>query len=305
MNNTKLRENDIEYIFIDLLKDQGYKHFFGPDIAPYTENAQREGFDSVVLEKHFKESLKRLNPEVVESARAEAYQKVVNLAGADVMDNNEKFHTMLSEGITVTYGAGDDERSEIVRLIDVENPENNSFWVVNQFEIKENKNHKIPDVVVFVNGLPLVLVELKSATSEKATLDNAFTQIQNYKKAIPSIFYYNSLIIISDGGVAKTSSLSAPFSRFLAWKGPKERHGELFQMGTMVEEMLKKDVLLKLIRYNTVFETEEEKNEKTGLVQQVKIKKVAAYHQYYAVQKSVEETIRATDENGDQKVGVV
>ena len=306
MSNTKLQESDIEYILIDLLKDQGYEYFFGPDIAPYTDNAQREGFDSVILEKHFKESLRRLNPDVVESARAEAYQKVLNLGGADVMDNNEKFHTMLSEGITVTYGAGDDERSEIVKLIDTENPENNSFWVVNQFEIKENKNHKIPDVVIFVNGLPLVLVELKSATSEKATLDNAFTQIQNYKKAIPSIFYYNALTVISDGIDARVSSLSAPFSRYLAWKGPKERQNEVLpEIQMMAEEMLKKEVLLKLIRYNTVFETEEIKDEKTGLVRQVKIKKVAAYHQYYAVQKAVEETIRATDENGDQKIGVV
>ena len=306
MSDTKLRESDIENILIDLLKDQGYEYFFGPDIAPYTDNAQREGFDSVILEKHFKESLRRLNPDVVESARAEAYQKVLNLGGADVMDNNEKFHTMLSEGITVTYGAGDDERSEIVKLIDTENPENNSFWVVNQFEIKENKNHKIPDVVIFVNGLPLVLVELKSATSEKATLDNAFTQIQNYKKAIPSIFYYNALTVISDGIDARVSSLSAPFSRYLAWKGPKERQNEVLpKIQMMAEEMLKKEVLLKLIRYNTVFETEEIKDEKTGLVRQVKIKKVAAYHQYYAVQKAVEETIRATDENGDQKIGVV
>lgn len=315
----KLKENDIENILIDLLKERGYEYFYGPEIAPYSENSQRENFSSVILEKHFKESLRRINSDVPESARAEAFQKVINLGGDDLMGNNEKFHTMLSEGITVEYFKDGESKNEIVKLLDIENIENNSFWVVNQFVIKEDNNEKRLDVVIFVNGLPLVVVELKNAVDEKATLYKAFTQIQNYKKAVPSIFYYNALCIISDGLDARISSVSAPYSRFLAWKGPKGRQGEaLPQMRMMAEEMLKKDVLLKLIKYNTVFETEEEKDQKTGLIKQVKIKKVAAYHQYYAVQKAVSETLRATNDkvnsegregalgqSGDKKVGVV
>jgi len=194
-----------------------------------------------------------------------------------------------------------------VRLIDIENVENNSFRVVNQFVIKENNNEKRLDVVIFVNGLPLVVVELKSATDEKATLEKAFTQIQNYKTAVPSIFFYNALCVISDGIDARISSVSAPFSRYLAWKSPEKSENGIFpEMQIMAERMLKKDVLLKLIRYNTVFEKEEIKDEKTGLFSVVKIKKVAAYHQYYAVEKAIHETLRATHETaGDRKVGII
>lgn len=162
------------------------------------------------------------------------------------------------------------------------------------------------DVVIFVNGLPLVVVELKNATDEKATLERAFTQIQNYKKAIPSIFYYNALCIISDGIEAKVSSVSAPFSRYLAWKSPEKKENNIPEMQIMAEKMLDKEVLLRLIRYNTVFEQEEQKDEKTGLLSVVKIKKIAAYHQYYAVEKAVKETVRATHESeGNRKIGVI
>jgi len=302
----KITEDSIEYALIDLLKEQGYEYFYGPEIAPYSENPQRENFSSVVLESHFKESLRRINPDVPESARAEAYQKVLNLGMGDVMENNEKFHTMLSEGVSVEYFKDGESKTEIVKLMDVENTENNTFWVVNQFVIKEDNNEKRLDVVIFVNGLPLVVVELKNAVDEKATLYKAYTQIQNYKKAVPSIFYYNALCIISDGLDARTSSISAPYSRYLAWKSAEKNDNKTIpEMQVLAENMLKKDVLLKLIKYNTVFETEEEKDKETGLIKQVKIKKVAAYHQYYAVQKAVSETLRATASDGDKKVGVV
>jgi type I restriction enzyme R subunit len=290
-----------------LLIAQEYKYFYGPDIAPYSKNPQREGFDSVVLEKHLKESLKRLNPEVPESARNEAYQHITNLGSQDLMTNNEKFHNFLTDGITVEYFKDGKSKGINVKLIDLENIDNNSFWVVNQFVIKENNNEKRLDVVIFINGLPLVVVELKSAVDEKARLERAFTQIQNYKQAIPSIFYYNSLCVISDGLDARVSSISAPFSRYLVWKSPDKKENEVIpEMQIMAEKMLDKKVLLNLIRYNTVFENEEQKDEKTGLLSVVKVKKIAAYHQYYAVEKAIKETIRATNENeGDRKIGVV
>lgn len=153
----------------------------------------------------------------------------------------------------------------------------------------------------------MVVIELKNATDEKATLNRAYTQIQNYKKAVPTIFNYNSLCVISDGLDARVSSLSAPFSRYLAWKSPdKKENGILPELQVMAERMLLPEVLLKLIRFNTVFETEEVKDQKTGILSLVKIKKVAAYHQYYAVEKAVEQTLRATHStDGDRKVGVV
>lgn len=302
-----LNESHIEQNFIDLLTTQGYEYFYGPDIAPYSANPQREGFDSVVLENQLRESLKRLNPDIPESARHEAYQHILKLGSQDLMANNEKFHNFLTDGITVEYHQNNESKGINVKLLDLENIANNSFWVVNQFVIKENYNEKRLDVVIFVNGLPLVIAELKSATDEKATLERAFTQIQNYKKAVPSIFYYNSLCIISDGIDARVSSVSAPFSRYLAWKSPeKVENGKLPEMHIMAERMLDKEVLLRLIRYNTVFEQEEKKDEKTGLLSVVKVKKIAAYHQYYAVEKAVKETLRATHEHeGDRKIGVI
>jgi type I restriction enzyme R subunit len=282
-------------------------YFYGPDIAPYSANPQRESFASVVLESHLKESLKRLNPDIPESARQEACQQIVNLGSQDLMANNEKFHNFLTDGITVEYFKDGNTKGINVKLLDLENIENNSFWAVNQFVIKENNNEKRLDVVIFVNGIPLVVVELKSAIDEKATLDRAFTQIQNYKKAVPSIFYYNSLCVISDGIDARSSSISAPFSRYLAWKSPEKiENGKLTEMQIMVERMLNKEVLLRLVRYNTVFEEEEKKDEKTGLLSVIKVKKIAAYHQYYAVEKAIRETLRATNSDiGDRKVGVV
>ena len=310
-----LTENTIEQSLIEQLVHQGYTYYYGADIAPYSDNLQRESFSSVVLENHFKESLKKLNPAIPESARAEAFQKIINLGTEDIMENNERFHSYLTNGVTVEYQKGENTIGINVRVLDTENIENNSFWVVNQLVVKENNNEKRFDVVVFINGLPLVFIELKNASDEKATLQKAFQQIQNYKKAVPSIFYYNALCVISDGIDAKVSSVSAPFSRYLAWKAPKEDPNESEQtkqsntlqtdLQILTEYMLSKDTLVKLIRYCTVFEQEEVKNDE-GIISQIKIKKVAAYHQYYAVQKAVAQTIRATHStDGDRKIGVV
>lgn len=304
---TKLNENTIELALIDQLVNQGYTYYNGTDISPIGENPQRESFSSVLLENQFKASLKKLNPTLPESARVEAYQKIINLGTEDIMENNERFHTLLTNGVTVEYTKEGRTKGINVKLLDVQNPENNNYWVVNQLVVKENNNEKRFDVVIYINGLPLVFIELKSATSEKATLRRAYDQIQNYKKAVPSIFYYNAICVISDGIDAATSSVSAPFSRFLAWKAPKEEPNEVrTQLQILTEYMLNKKTLVELIRYCTVFEKEEKKNEETGIVSQIKIKKVAAYHQYYAVQKAVAQTLRAThSEEGDRKVGVV
>jgi len=289
-----LIEDSIEYNLIDILKVMNYQYFHGSTIASNGENSQREGFDSIILEQQFKTSLKRLNPDLPESARVEAYLQVINLGSNDIMTNNEKFHKMITEGVTVEYFKDGNTIGMQVKLIDFENYEKNEFWVVNQFAIKENNWSKRLDIVLFINGLPLVVIELKNAIDEKATLEKAYTQIQNYKKAIPTIFYYNALCIISDGIDARTSSVSAPFSRYLAWKSPKkEENGILPELEILAKKMLSKEVLLKLIRFNTVFESEEIKDDKTGLLSIVKIKKIAAYHQYYVVEKAIKSTIRA------------
>lgn len=320
-----LSENTIEQSLIVQLQQQGYTYFYGPDIAPNSNNAQRENFASVILEKHFNDCLKRLNPTLPESARVEAFQKVINLGTEDIMENNERFHNHLTNGVTVEYTKGENTIGIPVTLLDTDNPVNNSFWVVNQLVVKENNNEKRFDVVIYINGLPVVFIELKNATDEKATVLKAFQQIQTYKKAVPSIFYYNALCVISDGIDAKASSVSAPISRFLSWKAPspiasiEDAWQEDFAVAAephkaygstdlqiLTKYMLDKKTLVELIRYCTVFESEEMKDQKTGLIFQTKVKKVAAYHQYYAVQKAVAQTLRATHStNGDRKAGVV
>jgi len=323
----KLTEESIEQSLIDLLQQQGYTYYNDSTITPNSDNPQRDAFDSVVLEKQFQASLKKLNPEIPEPALHEAFQHVLHLGTSDIMTNNEKFHQMLCDGVTVEHFQDGNSVGLQVKLIDFESFKNNDLWAVNQFVIKENNQSKRLDVILFVNGLPLVVIELKSAISEKATLERAYTQIQNYKAAIPSIFNYNALCIISDGIDARTSTLSAPYSRYLAWKSPtKEENGIVPELQIIAEQMLKPEVLLKLIRFNTVFESEEAKDEKTGVLSLVKIKKVAAYHQYYVVEKAVASTLRAmkltqgeiredparyglkSAENqpeGDRKIGVV
>jgi len=302
-----LTENSIEQSLIDQLVSQGYNYYNGTAISPIGDNPQRENFSSILLENQLKDSLKKLNPTLPESARLEAYQKVINLGTEDIMENNERFHTLLTNGVTVEYTKEGRTKGINVKLLDVEQPENNNFWAVNQLVVKENNNEKRFDVVIYVNGLPLVFIELKSATSEKATLRRAYDQIQNYKKAVPSIFYYNAICVISDGIDAGTSSVSAPFSRYLSWKAPKEITNEVrTELQILTEYMLNKKTLVELIRYCTVFEKEEKKDEKSGIISQVNIKKVGAYHQYYAVQKAVAQTLRAThSKDGDRKVGVV
>ena len=302
-----MQESHIENHLIDLLIAQWYTHHYGPDIAPYSDDPQRQGFDSIIMESELRASLTRLNPDLPESARHEAYQQIMHLWSSDLMTNNEKFHTMLTDGVTVEYFKDNETKGINVRLLDLESIDNNTFRIVNQLVIKENNHEKRLDVVIYINGLPLVVIELKNALDESATLHKAYTQIQNYKTAVPSIFSYNALCIISDGLDARVSSLSAPFSRYLAWKSPeKKEHTTMSEFQSLTHYMLERQTLLNLIRYNTVFETEEMKNEQTWLLSLVKIKKIAAYHQYYAVQKAVTETLRATHETQwDRKVGVV
>ncbi len=291
----KLTEDNIETNLIDLLSSQGYKYSHAMDLE--------RSLDNVILESELKIALKNLNPDLPESARIEAFRHILHLGSDDIMNNNEKFHLMLTDGITVEYFKNGETVGLQVKLIDFENPENNDFLAVRQLVIKESsplgeRGAKRFDVVLFVNGLPLVVIELKSAISAKATLERAYNQIQTYKDSVPSIFYYNALCIISDGIDARVSSVTAPFSRFASWKSPdKLENGVMPELEIMTNRMLNKKVLLNLIRFNTVFESEEIKNEKTGLLSIIKIKKVAAYHQYYLVEKAVESTIRATKES--------
>ena len=303
---TKLLESDIEQMAINLLQAKQWDYLYGPDIAPDGETPMRAAFDEVVLREKLERAVMRLNPSVKEDVRDEAIKTVLRIASPDTLANNEAFHRLLTEGVPVsTYQEGM-ERGERVWLVDFEDPWNNEFTVVNQFTIIENGHNRRPDVILFVNGLPLVIIELKNAADENATIESAYRQIETYKQQIPSLFTYNELIIISDGLEARAGSLSAGFSRFTAWKSEDGEHIAsplMSQLEVLINGMLEKDTLLDIIRSFTVFEKQKTEDLKTGITTIKTVKKIAAYHQYYAVNKAVESTLRATGINhGDDKV---
>lgn len=299
---TRLLESDIEQMAIELLKSKRWEYLYGPNIAPDGETPMRAAFDEVVLREKLERAVVRLNPSVKEEVRDEAIKTVLRIASPDTLANNEMFHRLLTEGVPVSTYQDGMERGERVWLVDFEDPWNNEFTVVNQFTIIENGHNRRPDVLLFVNGLPLVIIELKNAADENATIESAYRQIETYKQQIPSLFTYNELIIISDGLEARAGSLSAGFSRFTAWKSEDGEHIAsplMSQLEVLINGMLQKDTLLDLIRSFTVFEKQKTEDLKTGITTIKTVKKIAAYHQYYAVNKAVESTLRATGINMD------
>lgn len=296
-----LHESDIEQMLIDLLKAKGYQYLYGPDIAPDGDNPMRLSFEDVVLFDKLEKAVKRLNPSLPWQAQDDVVKTTMRISSPDILANNETFHRMLTEGIPVVITKDGVERGERAWLIDFNDPWNNEFTVVNQFTIIENGHNRRPDVVLFVNGLPLVVFELKNAADENATLQSAFRQIETYKQQIPSIFTYNALLVISDGLEARAGSLSAGYSRFTAWKsddGENIASHLVSELEVLVNGMLRKDTLLDLVNSFTVFEKQKHEDLKTGLTTIKTVKKIAAYHQYYAVNKAVESTLRATGING-------
>lgn len=300
---TKIFESTIEEFVIELLQNQGWQY-----LSPEEQELERPNLSEVVLKSRLKRAIETINPNLSEEAREQALRQVLNLPSQNLIDNNEAFHRLLTEGIEIEVMGEEGIKGEKVWLVDFSHPENNEFLACNQFTVIENNINKRPDVVLFVNGLPLVVIELKNPTDENATVQKAFTQLQNYKNAIPSLFYYNATLVASDGLDARAGTISSDISRFLAWKssdGFKEDTATTPQIETLIKGMVSKNVLLDLIRHFIVFEKSKKEDAKTGLSSVVNIKKIAAYHQYFAVNKAIEETLRATSEQGNGKAGVV
>lgn len=288
-----ITESEIEQIALDILSnDLGYAVLYGPDIA---EGDRKErDYAEVVLQQRLRTAIDKFNPTIPEEAREEAFKKALRTITVSLADNNEHFHKMLTEGISVKYSLGDGKsKTDVVWLIDFENPNNNEFLAINQFTVVENHNNKRPDIVLFVNGLPLVVIELKNATDETADVKAAYNQLQTYKQLIPSLFNYNTFLLVSDGWFAKAGTLSSDYSRFMEWKTAdgitvvdSQREPE---MEPMFKGLLNKHTLLDVIRHFIVFE----KSGKSSQSGKSVVKKLAAYHQYYAVNKAIESTIRA------------
>jgi type I restriction enzyme, R subunit len=299
----KITENAVENVVIELLTAQGYVY-----LSPEEQETERQNLSDVVLRGRLKTAIDKLNPNIPEEAREQALREVLNLPSQNLIENNEAFHQMLTDGVGVEYQKNGDTVGDKVWLIDFENSLNNNLLVCNQFTVIENEKTKRPDVVLLVNGLPLVVIELKNPADENATVQKAFTQLQNYKKVISSLFYYNGVLVASDGLDAKMGSLTAGWSRFMAWKtvdGVKEDKSTVPQIETLINGMLCPDVLLDLVKQFTVFEKTKKEDSKTGLTSVETVKKIAAYHQYHAVKKAVESTKDASREDGSRKAGVV
>lgn len=301
----RLTESQIESFAIQLCEQLGYNSFYGPDIAPDGSNPLRMSFEEVVLKEPLLKAVRRINHGLPAVVCEEAVNELLRIASPDLLANNERFHRMLTEGISVSIHRDGAERGELVWLVDFDNPLNNEFTVVNQYTIVENGRNKRPDLILFVNGLPLVVIELKNAVDENATLQSAYRQIETYKEAIPSLFTFNELVIISDGLEARAGSLSAGFSRMMAWKsadGKAEASHLISQLEVLIQGMLNKETLLDLIRSFIVFEKSKNEDVKTKITTIKTIKKIAAYHQYYAVNKAIESTLRATGINLENDV---
>jgi len=293
---SRLTESAIEEFAIKLFERLGYSYVYAPDIAPDGEQPERGHYGEVLLAGRLAQALKRINPKLSPAMLQDALKEVQRISSPELLANNEAFHRLLTEGVKVSRSQDGDERGDLVWLIDFAHPENNEFVVANQFTVIENHQNKRPDLVLFVNGIPLVVIELKNAIDENATIKSAYQQLETYKQTIPALFTSNALLVISDGLEAKAGSLSAGLSRFMVWKsadGKAEASHLVSQLETLILGMLNKTTLLDLLRHFIVFEKSKKEDPQTGVISISTVKKLAAYHQYYAVNAAVASTLRA------------
>lgn len=315
-------EDQIETYNLELLDALGYGYIPGAESAPadspptvgskslrasdrgssYLSLEPRQSFSDVLLKDRLERAIARLNPHIPPDIRTQAQRDLQAIASPDLITNNETFHRYLTEGITVEYTRNGETKGEQLWLMDWENPNNNEFLAVNQFTIIEDNHNRRPDVILFINGIPLVVIELKNAADAKADLHAAYNQLQTYKREIPSLFTYNALLVISDGLTARAGSLSADYTRFSQWKrqlpnGDIDNYPNTNELEILVQGMLNKTTLLDLIRHFTVFEKVKTVDPTTEVVTLKTIKKLGAYHQYYAVNKAVESVLAATQSN--------
>lgn len=302
MKRPAMAESVVEDALLEWFAGLGYEVLFGPDIAPDTPLAERGDYREVVLHRRLQEAVARLNPDLPDAATDQAVRKVLRVqSGSLVVMNNHAIHQMLTRGVEVEVSAeGGGVRGRRVKLIDYEDPDANDWVAISQFTVEGPRQLRRPDVVVFVNGLPLGLVELKDPADEEATIRTAFNQIETYKSefGIPTIFDYNQVVVVSDGSQARMGSVTSPWEWFLPWRAIE---GEELASSLMVElEVLTRGVFdrerfLDLVGSFIVFEDD------IGTL----TKKIAGYHQFHAARRALESTVTAASEQGDRRGGVV
>ena len=281
-------ESVIEQAALAWLESLGYLILSRPEIAPEEPAAERDNYGQVVLEYRLRQALARLNPQVPTDALEEAFRKLTRPDSPSLVANNHVIHKYLVEGVPVEYQRADGSiGGDLVRVFDYDDPENNEFLAVNQYTVVEDQHERRPDVVLFINGLPIAVIELKNAATENATIWSAFNQLQTYKRQIPSLFAFNEAMVISDGVQARIGTLTADREWFMPWRtieGETLADTKLPQLQVVLEGVFQKRRLLDLIRHFIVFE---------DVGGGVLVKKMAGYHQYHAVNVAVQETVRA------------
>ena len=286
--DASLSESTVEAVALDWLATLGWTVLHGPDTAPGTLGAERADYGVVVLHARLRSALARLNPELPDDGLDDALRRLTRPAGATLEARNRDFHRMLVAGVTVEYTDEDGRvRGAQVRVLDFGDPESNDWLALNQFAVVENRHERRPDIVLFVNGLPLAVIELKNPADENATIHTAFRQLQTYKAEIPSLFAFNAALIVSDGLEARIGTLTAGWEWFKRWRtisGETLAHPSLPQLRVLLEGACDPRRLAALVRDFIVFE-----DDGSGAL----LKKMAGYHQFHAVQTAVAETLRA------------
>jgi len=288
-----LNEDAVEQYSITLLKALGYAYLHGSVIAPGGPAEERQSFKDAVLVGRLRAALVRLNSGLPQSAIEDALRKVTVHDTQDMILNNQRFHQFLIEGVSVEYSDGGGVvRYVDAKIVDFDNPDNNDWLAVNQFTIKEDAGERRTDLLIFLNGLPIGLFEFKNPVDHKASILSAYKQTQTYKKDLPSLLAFNELLVVADGTQAKIGSLTADWERFSTWKR-EDGKKIVMELEPLITEVFEKRRLLDIIRYFVLFESTTPPN-----------KMLAAYHQYYGVNKAIERTIAATAYEGDRRIGV-
>ncbi|MEY3775401.1 MAG: Type restriction enzyme protein [Verrucomicrobiota bacterium] len=285
-----LNESIVEEAALTWFGELGYAVGHGPHLAPGEPKAERDGFGEVVLVGRLREAIRRLNPAIPEEAREEALRKVLRVATTSLVQTNRSFHRLLRDGVDVEYARPDGSiKGDKARLVDFADVRANDWFVVNQFTVIEAGHNRRPDVIVFVNGLPLALIELKNAADEDATIWSAYAQLQTYKAEVPSLLHYNAALVVSDGLQARMGSLTANQEWFKVWRtitGEGDAPKSALELETLVRGVFDRQRFLDLLQHFIVFEEDID----SGALHKI----IAGYHQFHAVNAAVEETVRAS-----------
>lgn len=311
MSEHDFREDELEQASLEILQSLGYEYIHGKELSPSAEFVQRESYRKVILSEKVKEALFRINKDLPNEALENAYRQIISFNSPSLEENNKYFHNIMVNGMDVSFKEDGNIRTKKAYIIDFENIKNNEYLAVNQFVVVGKENRR-PDIVIFINGLPIVVVELKSATDENVSIEEAYNQIQTYKKDIPALFNYNAFCVLSDGLHAKVGTITSNIERFMNWRtvdGENIAPLGMPQYDVLFSGMFPRGRILDIIKNFILFQNDsknvlDDDGNKIGETQ-VTIKILAGYHQYFAVKKAIEKTRVTTANNGDRKIGVV